>query len=421
MQRSFVAMLIGFLSLSGCTPGNLSSGGSETMVNHFAGTCRSSIGNWTRSALQQTQSLVATLETIKAQQNEDCAGLTTALAATQEIHRRLQLMTQDPAINSYREAEERKLEVLLALARTSSKTEPELILQLREELYATELEIVRTRADASISRQDNDRLQLINGLSDMNQYVLSLLSQGNLSACLAASPQMPLGIAASLLAIGGNFATPLVGAGMSAIGNLMSTTVHQLRNMPLDQAQIDLENPRMQAAMTCSLESMMHLYCDAEDSYQFVEYALRSYRSRGQVSDLWKGMDLLGRRMPVLNRWLLKVASGVDPADRYAAARLNDVWKRRSRLREIQNLALGELNQTKRLLSGISDPNEMDLRAKSGFKKIVQHMYGSMGGYPPESGDSNPFVAFLSQTNAICRLSATPGCAAPSFATLFRI
>lgn len=411
MTRAVIALVVGAVSISGCTPGD-SVTGSETMVNHFASSCRSSVGNWTNSALSQTQSLIATLETVKDRQEKDCAGLTQALQATRQIQQRLQLMSQDPTLNAYRLAEERKLEILLALGRTNGSTDPDLIAQLRTELYSTELHIVRTRAEASASSKDRERNELLNGLGDLNQYVLSLVSQGNLSACLAATPHMPLGIATSLLAIGGNFSTPLVGTGMAAIGNLMSTTVNYARQMPLEQAQLDLESPRMQTALTCSLEAISDLYCDAESSFEFMQFALNSYGKRGEIDGVWRGMDLLGRRVPVLNRWLLKVASGVDPSDRHSAARLNAVWTRQAKLREISNFVVGELNQTKRLLTGVSSAAEIDLRTKSGFKRIIDQMYPSSHS-PGSTDDINPIDGFLSKINAICRLSANSNCKRP--------
>ncbi|MCM2281659.1 MAG: hypothetical protein NDI61_07415 [Bdellovibrionaceae bacterium] len=410
IRAAAVVLSLGLVLTSGCETGDLSSG-SDAMVSHFASSCRSSIGNWTTSALQQTQSLLATLQTIKERQSKDCAGLTSALQATQEIQRRLQMMSRDPAINSYRLAEERKLELMLALGRTNEQTDAALVSQLREELYTVELQIVRTRADASVSSRDRERHELFNGLADLNQYVLSLVSQGNLTACLKSAPHMPLGIASSLLTIGGNFATPVMGEGMSALGNLMSTTVNYVRKLPLEQAELDLESPRMQTALTCSLESISDLYCNAEDSYEFLQFALRSYGQRSSVSGVWKGMDLLGRRVPTLNRWLLKASSGVDPSDRYAADRLNAVWTRQSKLREITNLVVGELNETERLLEGVINPIEIDLRLKSGFKRIISHMYGDHSSFPAPSPDSNPIVGFVGKSKAVCQLSGpNTGC-----------
>lgn len=401
-------LCIAFLAfLTHCKEGDHSSG-AETLLNHFAGSCRSSAGSWSSSAIQQTQSLMATLQTIRDQEANNCAGLSSALQATQDIHLRLAKMVQDPTINSYRVAEEKKLELILALGRLNSSTSPDpnIVNALREELYATELQLVNTRAEASVSKSEQEQMRLINGLTDLNQYVFSLISQGNLSACLASSPQMPLGIAASLLAIGGNFATPLMGARLAAVGGLMATTVNYLRQQPIDKMELDLQNTQMQSALTCSLETMSDLYCDAETTFKYIDFALTGATRLPENNSVWKGLDLVGRRMPVLNRWLLKVSSGVDPSDPYSAARIASSWSRFSKTRQTSTFVNGEINRTKRLLQEVNSPSERVFREKEGFKNVIAQMFGFEG-----NPSSQTIIAdFISETQAICDLSGATPC-----------
>jgi hypothetical protein len=361
-----------------------SAGAADQMINHFAGSCRGSVGDWTVSALQQTQSLLAILKSIRDQQEKDCAGVIQAIEQTQNIQTQLQRLSVDPDARYYRETEEKKFDLLLAIQRASLAVPPDpaLLASLRQELYSTEIELVSKKAAYTVGEHGRSKESIINGLSSLNNFASTLLSQGNLGQCIDSAPAMPLGIAASMLSVAGNFTTPVLGAGLSLVGSLMSTTVNYVRKLPLDKLEVDLNNTTMQAAVTCSLEAMSDLYCDAENARRFVGFALDSYGKNSQSNTTWKGMDLLGRRLPILNYWLTKVASGVEPSDSFSAGKQNEIWDKQNTIRKIKNNTVGDINNTKRLLIGVTDPNQIDEKEKAAFKKIIIDMYNTSGKSP---------------------------------------
>lgn len=406
MGRLRLLLVIVALFVIACENEELYNKGSEQVLSSFANSCQSSYGPWTKSALSHTQNLINSLESIKQHKIEDCKGVDNALQTVQNIHSQLQRMSEDYHVTNYRLAQEKRINLILSLTKAQQKNDQQLISYLRSALYEVELEIATAKAEASVLKSDTNEHRLIRGLDQLTNYVSSLASQGNLASCVASSPLAPLQIGSSLLAIGGNFATPVIGSALASIGQMINSSVMFLRTLPLEKAKLKFEDTRMQVALTCAIESMAQNYCEAKDAEELIEFALND-SSQDIQSPIWKSLNLLKDNLPILNRWLLKLSNGINPSDSFAAERLNKVWTNHNNLRLIKNSALGFLNEVQKKLNRTTDPADKTLIEKQGMKELLDHLLLTKERYSAATG---PIADAYSRETIVCLLSQDPLC-----------
>ncbi len=321
----------GFLALF-CAVGVLAAGcgadprrqAGENLFHAFQDSCVTQ-GPWTGAALTQNSRLIDAINSIM--RSPACAGLQGVLQGIQSSALTIQSQLRDPWVQDSRRKEEVMQELTLALGSASDPTTKDL---LRTALVEAQVAHIVAKTSGIGAREDR-YFNVTNQLSSTMQSILPALTPrtGSLALCLAQNPAAAVQISTSLLAMSGNFISPVVGGAASVLGGLVSLGVEYAVNEDNVQEILRLAGAQMPTALACGLETMSELYCNANDAHDLIELQAQSYPARrGPPEPLWLGLDLLSRRLPVLRNWLLRIRNGVTPTNPYEAARQIEAWER---------------------------------------------------------------------------------------------
>lgn len=309
---------------------------SAELISAFAGSC-SSRGFWSDAALSHTHKLVGVLQALK--EKDHCKGLDETFRKIHSLETQLSFMLNNTAYRDYRVAEETIQEISLELKRPDVAANTELSATLTAALAEAKASLATKRVGKNVD-------QFHSATAQTAQALQALTSQTkDLSLCLSQSPAAAVQLATNALALGGSFITPVLGAGVGAVGALLNGAVDYVRHKGTNDGIWKLYGSSMPLALTCGLESMTQLYCQANDAFSLIDFQQKNYGTHGP-SDLWTSLDILGRRMPVLNRWIQKVKTGVVPSNPDEAKRQIAVW---SKIQFLDNASLdaeGNINAT---------------------------------------------------------------------------
>ena len=335
-----VALFAVAVGTTGCPKEQQSQVGQE-ILDAFAGGC-SSYGPWTESALGHTSSLISVVQSLQAK--DPCKPLAATLGSIQALNSQLAFLSQNEAYRDYKSSEESIQELSLALNSAEAANNADLRYALSNALITAQA----TRASSkALARND----QFATAGLQMASTLQSLLGQAqDLRACLSSSPGAAVQLATNVLALGGSFVSPVVGASVGMIGQMINTGVEYARTHASNEALWKAYETKMPMALTCGLEAMTDLYCRAGDAYSLIELQAKSYSAPdAEPGPLWEGIDLLGRRMPVLLSWLRRLKAGVAPTDSNEARRQIGIWRRQSSVQNthiaVQGLLGGMKNQ----------------------------------------------------------------------------
>lgn len=284
----------------------------------FASGCPT-VGLWTQTALNQTQSLRTTISNL--QNNNRCRAASSALGTAQSMHDVFQRLAEDPRKQQLREAQEVERQLILQMHQTS---DPNIVLSLAPSLAQAEVNLGQAQAALGYAAENNQNTAMISGLNQAYSYLNSLLSdETGLAACAADSPQLGMQLGAGALSIAGSFVSPVIGSILSAAGQLISGLVQFARQQHLQQAMSYAEGAQMQMALACGLEAMENTFCQAQDFKSLIDLQAHSYNEQWQPTSFWRGLDLWTRRLPSFLRWATRVSSGAPPNDTFDSDRLN--------------------------------------------------------------------------------------------------
>lgn len=303
------------------------------VLEAFQGACVSR-GAWTDNALHQNQALINVMRSL--QDSRPCREARTTLASLQGALLAGHGALSDPAVLSYRAEEERLQTLTLALASTS---DPTAVANLHGAIVAAQVSLADAKARARAATASPTDDAYFTSTRTLAMGSQSLLAQSDaLNACLRQSPAAAVEIGTSLLGMAGSFISPLIGAGAAAIGNLINIGIEFARDSAEVSAVLNLHRAQLPSAMACGLEAMTELHCSASDAFDLLELQAQAYSVGDEpVQPLWQGIDLLGRRMPMLSAWLQRLRNGVTPSDPYDAQRQIDAW---SQLQNLDNFSL---------------------------------------------------------------------------------
>jgi hypothetical protein len=306
--------------------------GAQALLQAFAGGCQS-YGEWSERALGQTQALVGVLESLAGQ--DRCRGVRGALSSTLSISLEISRLTASPTASALRQSQERVQQLHLALEQLSQATPSDLHLSqanydayreaLSTELATATIAATTSQADESLRQSQLGTNRAARGITHLNQYLDSLFSPDtHLAACAADNPALAFQLGASGLAIAGTAVNPVAGVVISAVGGLLSGIIQWAREAHMDQAILQVRSPQMAAALACGMESMATTFCEAQDRLSLIQTRAQNYSAAYTPSVFWRGVDLWANRLPSLLTWIRQISSGVEPGDRYNAARQND-------------------------------------------------------------------------------------------------
>lgn len=337
IQNKILMLLLTATLVAGCQ--EKEDQASQDLINAFASSC-SSNGAWTQSALNHSNALISVLENLK--KNDACKPLTDTLTRVQALERQLGYMLTNASYKDYRAAEEQIVDINLAL----NGVEPgsALDVALRAELIKAQVVKATAKGRARTDAFDEATATLGTTVQSM------ALNARQLNECFSQSPAAALQLATNTIALGGSFITPILGAGVSTMGQLVNGVVDYIRNKATNDTIWELYSAKMPLALTCGLESMTELYCEADDAFGIVELYRAGYpKPSGLPAPFWLGMDILNRRLEVLSSWIQKVKIGVPPTDVDDAKKVTSVWKKIQKIDIIDIETMARIRNTLKL------------------------------------------------------------------------
>lgn len=364
---------------------------SGDLMNAFGGVC-SPAGLWTRNALKQNDSLVQTLQNLVS--DPDCKDYLSSLMTVQSAVSQSNKLLKDDSFLKYRSDQEQIQDLSLALQSPSS-LDPNLVSQLQSQLILTQLDLYQANAMERATQTVADKNRYAQSTADLSQYLQTVMTaeqSGGMAACLKKHPEAAVGMAGNLLALGGSFVSPIYGAGFAVVGQILSIGVDYASHSTTEDAIWNLHAAAMPTALTCGLESMTELFCDAEDSFALLELKRDSlHNGTGHTAPIWKGIDLLSNRMPVLNDWLTKVKNGIAPTDPGLANKQNQILDKMNAVDKTQNSVFASLSDDKQSYLS-SPPEQKDNVMIKTIKDQINLITGSSGGMSSGTPAPNPFM-----------------------------
>ncbi len=372
----------------------------DPLINAFQNSCSSS-GRWTDIALKQNDRMVSMFKDLK--NNDPCKAVSGSLASIQNLSVQISLLLKNDSFSRYRQAEEKLQELTLALQTSQDKS---LSQALGNELIKTKLELASARAhDAAISDL-NEKNQYEKATAQFAQYIQNLIMESSsISQCLRESPGAAVQLASNLVSLGGSFISPVYGAGAAIVGQLINLGIEFITKQEIDEAVFELYKAKMPQALTCGFESLAASYCQANDAFDLLELQAKSYPNNNKSPHpIWKGMDLLNRRLPRLFQWINKVRNGVTPNDPSEAAKQNRIWEKIYKLDSMNRIVLGMFNENQRLYNKAQgNPTIQESILFQTIRNISWFLAN------PPSRTSTPFADFNSESNLYsCWLAQGP-------------
>ena len=340
---------------------------SQNLIDAFASGCNSN-GFWTQSALGQTDSLITVLESSKLNRDA-CAPFKTTLANVQALQGQLKYLTENASYKTYRSADEKLIQLDLVINAIKRNDDGTLV----NPAYQGLLDAYKSAwIEATVERALYKNESSLNATAQMAMVMQSLTQQaGDLSLCLNQSPGAAVQLAVNAMAIGGGFISPVLGLGVASVGQLFTGAIEYIRHRGTNDAIWDLYSAKMPMALTCGLEAMTRLYCQANDAAELVKFQKKGYPKRnGPPSELWRGMDILNHRLPILQKWILKVKNGVRSVNKNESQQRTKAWGEVYKLDTVNEEFLGSLNETRDLYSASGDATT---KAKTLSRFIVEN------------------------------------------------
>lgn len=368
------------------------------VLQAFQNSC-SSAGKWSEAVLQQNRLMVGVLQTLKDQ--DPCKAFSGKLATIESTSRQIEALLADQTYIDYRQAEEKLQSMMLAL---QSNLDPAVVTAMGEQIVATQVSLAEKRAIYQTTRDIQGRDRYEKATLELNRYIQGLLTDsGGMTACLKSSPAAAVQLSSNLLAMGGSFISPIYGAAASVIGQIVNLGVEYFRTNQKEKEIYRLYASQVPTALTCGLESMTSLYCQADDAFSLLQLQSRKPDPTKPLHPVWADLDVIKRQLPNLDLWLQKVRNGVTPSNPTEAQRQNEIWQKVQGLENLNRTLLGFLNYRSQLYENESSPED-----KINF--LVSTVY-AMSNYTSENTSFNEYTS--SPYTKVCYLSQGLG-ACPS-------
>jgi hypothetical protein len=351
-----------------------------SIINAFSSSC-SSAGPWSQAARSDAQALIQIFEELKTK--DKCKDLGTILQQMTSAATSIHGLYNQPAFLAYRQKEEELQELTLMLAKTTDadlqKTLSDAIVQLRRDMATARAN--KTVENSTFGDQFSEDTNNV-----ATQFGTLFNYNSQISECLQQSPSAAISIFSTLASLGGSFASPVLGSQMGAVSSMLNQFLGVMRQAHIDKAIWELYDSQMPQAMTCGLESMTQFYCQAEDTSEIVMRQAGSYPPPPDTTptNFWKGLDIISRRLPVLNKWLLTARSGLAPQNSSDSRRVREIRAKRSALDLVDVEIVGNLNEAKRLIERTND----DAIKKSTLLQRVANIALGLQGQSPFSEEN---------------------------------
>ncbi len=346
----------------------------EHLLNIFSSTCNEQ-GDWTRSVLEDAQSLIKVIDTISKDPN--CQSVAGAISQLNNLVTRVneinQLNNEEFEISKLNENEQ------LLFSKLNQTTD--LIQRDNLSSYISNIQLERFNV---LSRQYSKnkhfapkKEKLFSQIMKSTDTMLYQITQNQ--ACTQENPAVlssAFSIAGSI-ASAATIANPLLSFGIAAGSDFLGSVAEKARQYKyakkikkISQGSIALEGYK------CALQSLNSKWCTMNDAESFLDFR-RDLRHADIHTDLLNSIKLLEIEIPSLLDWLNNVRSGTKASTSADANRQKNVIQRQRSLL-VSSLEFHALIEENKALfnKAVSEQEKYDI-----IKKTISTITGSASPY----------------------------------------
>ncbi len=300
-------------------------------------------GSWTQNALDETSSLIKTLESLK--DDPDCAGTEMEAVANQLVVAEAQFKKSLAMSGQHEMSSQKQQKFLNKLLNSGDKNiNRESVLELTAEAQMLSAIENTSRVDPHLSNL-LDLAGMKSGLKFAATDVVNLINRTmkdplKYSACLVASPNRGLSMISSMLKLSSNILTSGYLDDGIKMGELLSNLITFLRETKFTKHIKKLNQTELWSSINCALESATENYCTVSFNVSLLEKTVKlaqsgwleeSSLSERDISpakedSFLAGYYALSEDVPTITRWLMKIQFGEEPEVSSDGEQKNAIW-----------------------------------------------------------------------------------------------
>ncbi|MBI3557014.1 MAG: hypothetical protein HY074_12180 [Deltaproteobacteria bacterium] len=381
-----LSLVFGALHLCGCQ--SLEDRAGEALIGQFKGACVSK-GHWTDAALAQNRALQGTLEELK--KLDPCKGFDAQLATIQGLSADIDGALSDPGFKNNLQNMSSLTDQVLTLFKYPQASAVSAA-ELGKNIFRGMLNIGKQQSDHNSNLNELQIASLKRNSNEFIKKTQAMMADINgLQQCLLQSPRASIQLASQLMTLAGGASSPATGASISVASQLLSGVLASLSDSArIDRTLYQFQKNDLPEGLTCAMESMTELYCQAEDVRELLEFQASSYQQRRgadfPVEPIWRGMDILTRRLPVIADMLRRVRYGNEPSDKYDSDRKSSTLTKAIMLENLRLKIQGQINMDENIYnrlgttSGNAGQGDLVMQRQAIMIGLLNHLSGSLGG-----------------------------------------
>ena len=354
----------------------------------FNSSCPSN-GQWTKSALSFTNSIVDILKQIQA--DPDCRSISGSLSDMQLMSSVMTNLSQDDTQNQITSLTAQQKELLVMIAQSSGNMS-DLLTQLQSVNVQLAAYQANAPADARFQNLEHQG-RALSFLVDGTKNILHQASQNE--GCLKKNRALLPAIAGLAGSIGASLLTGGGSLYVAAGADIINAVVEGSRTHRIARQIRQLSSGITATAFSCVLEGMSKQWCSAEDAQSIVKLKANSIVGTGQGNPIETGIKTLGKDYPKFMGWLSTVSAGSDPATIVMGNRQADFLSYEFNFKAGRTRARSMIAEERDVLANIVDPNDQWKEIKAFVNKLRLAIVNSA------SPDANPFYSVVGSQYAV--------------------
>ncbi|MBF0298705.1 MAG: hypothetical protein HQK51_08295 [Oligoflexia bacterium] len=381
-----------------------------TIQNTFAysGSC-SFVGSNTSYALQQTESLIQTLEVLKEKETCKIAdrSIDSLTKASKYFSLYLKVKNYEQALIGYNAQIEQ-----YQMTYDSATTNDEKAYWMEKLLEAKTNQIV-TKAQVKLDKTSTQDEILQYSVEDLTTEIGKVVENtALLDECFMSKPELAANVISGVVNLAGGVASvatvnPIWGSVGNIIGGLISNLVSYIVKYKWEKYINKLDQQLIYHSFICMIEMQGNFYCEKKDEIDIIKKIMKRIESGGNYdnSNLWNGFEIEAKALPVVQDWIKTINRGLPPSSASEAEEQNELLSKINSAEMIQNQIVGKYKNLEETFS--EGTGEKFNIIFTGVKEISALMGGNFPGERMGSGN-DPSIPNWGQKYFTARfLSAT--------------
>jgi hypothetical protein len=337
----------------------------QSLLSYFSANCKSQ-GEWTKAALQDSQSLIQIYNSLAS--DPDCKSAAGAISQLQLLNQQLahyENINQTRGLVAQYDSQEQELLAQLALG-------PDATLTAAIKQRLLDLQVARASLIGKDKYQTDmsspDKIKTLSQIVTVADQSFKQLASNE--KCLAKNPTF-LNTAISVMASIGATATffnPALGLGLTAGSQILGATIEGVRNRYNSRAIRKMSDLTIaKEAYSCALETMSERWCQMRDAQAFFEFYDTQRENVGNILEegLGQAVRINDREVSVLLDWLNNIRSGVVPATEADSTRQTSAIFRQTVVRTFSIEGVAKIKQASKLYSKATSDDQRRSRIRS--------------------------------------------------------